>query len=238
MSVPAYIGDFEFMKLLKAVGSEKEMPELRATIMKTIWSVDYTPPSDLLEIVLSKSVADKKTTEKCVGQFLALYNRLSNHQDIDNPFKFFEFPKIESYSMLMKKLGHRQHELKELTPLFHDAGAFSSKDLKAEAFALLDDFDVGLAELRTVHEILTGKFDDISYLPIGDQELTRIEKKFELIFNELGQIHKQEREIQMVVRDILGESLEESDGLPYEKIGRNEPCRCGSGRKFKKCCLQ
>jgi len=24
--------------------------------------------------------------------------------------------------------------------------------------------------------------------------------------------------------------------LPQEKVGRNEPCPCGSGRKFKKCC--
>tara|TARA_R100000781_G_scaffold72878_1_gene45543 strand:- start:743 stop:940 length:198 start_codon:yes stop_codon:yes gene_type:complete len=24
---------------------------------------------------------------------------------------------------------------------------------------------------------------------------------------------------------------------PIVKIGRNEPCRCGSNRKFKKCCM-
>jgi uncharacterized protein YecA (UPF0149 family) len=23
-----------------------------------------------------------------------------------------------------------------------------------------------------------------------------------------------------------------------EKIGRNQPCPCGSGKKYKKCCLQ
>jgi uncharacterized protein YecA (UPF0149 family) len=26
--------------------------------------------------------------------------------------------------------------------------------------------------------------------------------------------------------------------LPIKKVGRNEPCPCGSGKKFKKCCLQ
>jgi uncharacterized protein YecA (UPF0149 family) len=25
--------------------------------------------------------------------------------------------------------------------------------------------------------------------------------------------------------------------LPPEKLGRNDPCHCGSGKKFKKCCL-
>ena len=25
---------------------------------------------------------------------------------------------------------------------------------------------------------------------------------------------------------------------PYKHVGRNDPCPCGSGKKFKKCCLQ
>jgi uncharacterized protein YecA (UPF0149 family) len=24
----------------------------------------------------------------------------------------------------------------------------------------------------------------------------------------------------------------------FGKVGRNEPCPCGSGKKYKKCCLQ
>ena len=24
---------------------------------------------------------------------------------------------------------------------------------------------------------------------------------------------------------------------PHKNIGRNDPCHCGSGKKFKKCCL-
>jgi hypothetical protein len=31
----------------------------------------------------------------------------------------------------------------------------------------------------------------------------------------------------------------DTDDLPrYRKIGRNEPCPCGSGKKYKKCCLE
>jgi uncharacterized protein len=26
--------------------------------------------------------------------------------------------------------------------------------------------------------------------------------------------------------------------VPYRSVGRNDPCPCGSGKKFKKCCLQ
>ena len=39
------------------------------------------------------------------------------------------------------------------------------------------------------------------------------------------------------VREALART---SKGVPYrrsyQKIGRNEPCPCRSGRKFKKCC--
>jgi uncharacterized protein YecA (UPF0149 family) len=35
----------------------------------------------------------------------------------------------------------------------------------------------------------------------------------------------------------LNERMEESKKTPQnEKIGRNDPCPCGSGKKYKKCC--
>ena len=38
-----------------------------------------------------------------------------------------------------------------------------------------------------------------------------------------------------VFGEILG--LKEEDDMPkYENIGRNDPCPCGSGKKYKKCC--
>ncbi|MFN4944509.1 MAG: SEC-C metal-binding domain-containing protein [Akkermansiaceae bacterium] len=37
------------------------------------------------------------------------------------------------------------------------------------------------------------------------------------------------------VRDVGIQDLI-SSALPPESVGRNQPCPCGSGRKFKKCC--
>jgi hypothetical protein len=31
--------------------------------------------------------------------------------------------------------------------------------------------------------------------------------------------------------------LAESSVNPYRGVGRNDPCPCGSGKKFKRCCL-
>ena len=37
------------------------------------------------------------------------------------------------------------------------------------------------------------------------------------------------------------ENIDETDEFeptkPWPKVGRNEPCPCGSGKKYKKCCL-
>ncbi len=41
--------------------------------------------------------------------------------------------------------------------------------------------------------------------------------------------------------DFIDEMFSEYDDVPYQrstvKIGRNDPCPCGSGKKFKKCCM-
>ena len=42
------------------------------------------------------------------------------------------------------------------------------------------------------------------------------------------------------VRKVLGAPLQKSTAPasnPHRRIGRNDPCPCGSGKKFKKCCL-
>jgi preprotein translocase subunit SecA len=34
----------------------------------------------------------------------------------------------------------------------------------------------------------------------------------------------------------LGDSTGPVDGAKDKKVGRNDPCPCGSGKKYKKCC--
>ena len=45
------------------------------------------------------------------------------------------------------------------------------------------------------------------------------------------------------MRDVFKEIISEDDAekdfpIKKTKIGRNEPCPCGSGKKYKKCCLK
>jgi preprotein translocase subunit SecA len=38
------------------------------------------------------------------------------------------------------------------------------------------------------------------------------------------------------VFDVISTPIEEKTEISVEKVGRNEPCPCGSGKKYKLCC--
>jgi hypothetical protein len=46
-----------------------------------------------------------------------------------------------------------------------------------------------------------------------------------------------EAEKQQLIRQRMEQYEGEGEGPPSGKVGRNDPCPCGSGKKFKKCCL-
>jgi hypothetical protein len=52
-------------------------------------------------------------------------------------------------------------------------------------------------------------------------------------------IQKRRKELRAIGREIgrMGSGEEAQELLPRSKAGRNDPCPCGSGKKYKKCCL-
>jgi len=54
----------------------------------------------------------------------------------------------------------------------------------------------------------------------------------EIHFRELKTRNKHNRQI------IRGTESYKSKSINKRKIGRNDPCPCGSGLKYKKCCLK
>jgi uncharacterized protein YecA (UPF0149 family) len=78
-------------------------------------------------------------------------------------------------------------------------------------------------------------------------------KRFQDFFNEQKPLSKGEVKAEMEshaeklskhMAEAMDQRLEEvkaEHGEPEQvirrKVGRNEPCPCGSGRKFKKCCI-
>ena len=67
---------------------------------------------------------------------------------------------------------------------------------------------------------------------------------FDDTIGELSQWHgfseeaRHAREIAETVRSLAEIHAGQTVTNPQRRVGRNDPCPCGSGRKFKKCCLQ
>lgn len=234
MSVPVYKGDSNFITLLKSIGSEKELPEIRAMIMSSIWALDFVQPSALLASVLPMSGTDQGTTEAFIGQFFALYNQLADHQDPANPFQLTILPKCTSYADLIIKIEHRQLELKQLVPLTYLKKEYASEKLIEAVAPLLDRFSTCVKDIGKLLKFVVKDANAQREFSTADNELTRIGKNIESVFNELGQLFTQARKAHMLVKDALGEDYYEPHA---EKVGRNDPCPCGSGKKYKKCCL-
>ena len=65
--------------------------------------------------------------------------------------------------------------------------------------------------------------------------------KFKVVFRQGGQLHTQTeqsefRRIDLAWRYCSGEVDLKARQVPAATVGRNDPCPCGSGKKYKKCC--
>jgi uncharacterized protein YecA (UPF0149 family) len=75
------------------------------------------------------------------------------------------------------------------------------------------------------------RLDDHEYTLFGD---TVDELSGWYCFTEQYNVDQERWRQQAEVNPILSQPYEN----PFKGVGRNDPCPCGSGKKFKKCCLQ
>jgi tetratricopeptide (TPR) repeat protein len=75
-----------------------------------------------------------------------------------------------------------------------------------------------------------------SHLPGGTEDLYTVYEKVIDLAREMGETARADR-LQRMLDSLRALS---SDAAPTTrgKVGRNDPCPCGSGRKYKKCCGQ
>src|SRR5690625_5163648 len=89
-----------------------------------------------------------------------------------------------------------------------------------------EDVNTALFSLRRLHELAASTPDEIEPLDVDD-ELEEMAANLipysVLLLHHVGQ-----------QADLLADLRRAA--APTPKVGRNEPCPCGSGKKFKKCC--
>jgi SEC-C motif len=87
------------------------------------------------------------------------------------------------------------------------------------------------------------RIDGIDAIGTSAENLTQIWQKFQKEAGVKGTIKARQKEMKIIGKEIAELSLKnKSKGLKSfskagPKVGRNDPCPCGSGKKYKKCCL-
>jgi hypothetical protein len=90
--------------------------------------------------------------------------------------------------------------------------------------------DIGLKQFR---------IDEIQAIEAPEKKLTQIYNKFQKKAGVKKTLKARQKEMKIVGKEIAKLSIKnKSQNLKsVSKVGRNDPCPCGSGRKYKKCCL-
>lgn len=130
-------------------------------------------------------------------------------------------------------------------------------DTDAVGFIISDIIDLGyeellpeikqLFDLDLVDSSMCGSLSEVETDIMGDPAEKNMEFNEKDIFEQYTTLHSFEKEIselefnEDLAKEIYNEScLISFDNDPVvksKKTGRNEPCPCGSGKKYKKCCM-
>ncbi len=86
--------------------------------------------------------------------------------------------------------------------------------------------------LDRVNEILSTSYTLDELLKFYKSDF--LEKK---IFSSSSVLYSSKIFEQMMNKVQQNEELKEKTNIDYSKVGRNDPCPCGSGKKYKKCCM-
>ena len=95
----AYIGDGAFGKLLKKMGCEMTVIELRAFLMGCILCDDFVMPNQAMQMILNDCESDnepfknEKDAIKFFSSFMGLWNEMADLQFSKEPFRFSKLKK-------------------------------------------------------------------------------------------------------------------------------------------------
>lgn len=167
-------------------------------------------------------------------------NRIERNEVIDYFKKLFPHP---SFINDMDATTHLVCAASNLYPeeLYEEIKTAYQNQMVDEFYINLEDIDDTIAQGKEA--VLDESLDD-HYSFIDDPEemknWTCFSKKLDFKLEEEYYEDKYRKSKSLVNDNFFNDSYDEIPP-PYEretpKIGRNDPCYCGSGKKYKKCCL-
>ncbi len=192
------------------------------------WDWFFNRVSELFNIDLAwnkteRTDLDSKTLlEKIEAEVEAKYKRQEEQNGIEQMRHLERMILLQMVDTLWKEHLLNMDHLKEGIGLRGYGQKNPLDEYKKEGF------DLFMNMIETVKEQTVGTLLRIQL--VQDDELERLEAE---------RRREKERELEMARRasgDSEGESTRKPIRRSQEKVGRNAPCPCGSGKKYKKCC--
>jgi hypothetical protein len=224
-------GDIWTVKLMGMIGSKEFVPDL-IRVLRNADGLDYIYDDTLKAMTALDESADEsiltsiKNGELDDWASFAILEHLPYPESYELAVNLWENPSekgmdsYELFSRCLRGIGDRQgiQKLQDVYANENDAGYIGDS----------------LECLSKIHGV------DIPELP---DIIKKRKKKAEKLKARMNQLNSPVNNPAKNYPAIKAQGMMESaaNGVPFKresrKIGRNEPCPCGSGKKYKKCCL-
>ena len=216
----SYSGDDRFERMLKSLGSHYNTDEIKCLIVGSILSIEMIQPSAIIDDLFYNIEGDEIyfVSEGQAALFykelFGLWNELTKYQS-----EVFVLPQVRSGNRVYR----RRMQLLSFVEGF-------TKDQEGSRF--MKEFWVD--EFLEPLQIFLDATEEFAFITDEENliEVTTLLESTELYWSnnylKFAQSCNSERKNLIETRQFLE---------THKSVGRNEPCPCGSGTKFKKCCL-
>jgi len=210
-------GDIWIVKIMGQIGSKKFVPDLIRILNIT----------DSMEYIYSEAIRSIRSLEEAADEIIL--KALQNHEIKGwNSVAILEYlPYSESFDLISNEWDDGNSEFDSYETLAYCLKGIGDKR--------------GIEKLQTIYH----HGNNADYIADSLECLGLIHK---ISIPELHGIHedrKEEAKRQQAREKEFNDSLKDKGNkgniIPFKrgesKVGRNDPCPCGSGKKYKKCCL-
>jgi preprotein translocase subunit SecA len=188
------------------------------------FKIQYSPPSIIDYKELAEDVLDKVRQS-----FLSKFEQFDKQAFV----QFLKFVLLDAIDEKWKEHLYNIESLREGIGLRGYAHLNPKLEYKKEAYLLFGNVIDAIAD-----EVVTTIFN----FEVRAVEEEKLAKRWTILEVKKEEFDTEKAVMEMGKKSVASEEnvADEEKPMPIvkgEKIGRNDPCPCGSGKKYKKCCL-
>ncbi|MEK6776644.1 MAG: SEC-C metal-binding domain-containing protein [bacterium] len=226
-------------KLLIKVGSSRTLHEIYGLFYGCVGAPHMVAPSRYLPVIFDGKEPEFESMEKTkqiLGGLMALWNILAGWQPEEETFYFPE----SSYPATLEGLKMRVRDDRSFMEFFMkglDLGETRDEDFSGDALGAMEHLAGLAAYLRQYEELL--ETEDTEKEEPAEKSLELFDKMEDSLVHGMARIIAGLKEARVRAAEEMRNAARMGRGAGHarsSKIGRNEPCPCGSGKKYKKCC--